>query len=144
MKKRKIGIKLSRGQAARKALFRSLIGALVERGSIETTETKAKAIEGKIAKLVISAKNDNVTSRRKIYSFFGNNRKITDELFDIVKKNFSKRNAGFTRIVKLPTRRGDGARMVNIEWVKDKTTLEKEPKKEKQVKNVRKQIKSKK
>lgn len=122
MKKHKKGTKLSRGQAARKALSRSLVRALVEHGSIETTQTKAKELERTIAKLVKLAKDGSVNSRRAAYSALGNDRRTTEGLFKLAKNNFDNRVSGFTRIVKLPVRRGDGSRLVRIEWVKNKDT----------------------
>ena len=122
MKKHKKGLKLSRGQAARKALFRSLTRALVQHGSIETTEVKAKALEKMVAKMVKFAKDDSVNSRRLVYSTLGNDREVADEFFKLVKSNFKDKIAGYTRIVRLPIRRGDGTRLVRIDWVKNQTS----------------------
>jgi large subunit ribosomal protein L17 len=147
MKKRKKGVKLSRGQAARKALFRSLIRALVEHGSVETTDAKAKALESKVARLVNIAKTGSVNSRRRVYSYLGNDRETTDKIFRLSKEfGFSQKlTGGFTRIVKLPVRRGDGARLVRMEWVKKKVEKDnKKGKKAEEKKTDSKKSKSKK
>lgn len=121
MKKHKKGIKLSRGRVARQALLRSLIRALVAHGTIETTEAKAKYLNNNIAKIIKLAKEDNVNARRRVYAILANDRKTTDNIFTLVDKNFSKRIGGYTRIVKLPNRKGDGSRSVRIEWVKQQS-----------------------
>lgn len=118
MKKHKKGIKLSRSHTARRALFRSLIRALVEYGSIKTTEAKAKVLKVQIAKLIKLAKDGSVSAKRRVYSSLGNDRKIAEELFHLVKVNFTDKLSGFTKTVKLPERRGDSSRLVRIEWAK--------------------------
>ena len=116
MKKKVYGRKLSRGFNARKALFRALIRAIVMHGSIETTKAKAKSIQSDIDKLVTLAKKGGINERRRVYAHLGNDRKTTDRLFEIAKKTFFSRNSGFTKIVKLPRRKGDGAEVAKIEW----------------------------
>ncbi len=119
MKKRKFGRKFGRGSGARRALFKTLIASFVEHGSIETTKVKAKSIQPKIDKLVNLAKNGDIAKRRKIYATLGNDRKTTDKLVNSVAPNFSDRPGGYTRIVNLPNRRGDSAKMARISWVKE-------------------------
>ncbi len=145
MKKRKFGRKLSRGSGARRALYRSLIAALVEHGSIETTKAKAKIIQPQVDKLVSKAKYTDVAKRRKVYATLGNDRITTDRLFNDVATKFGDRNGGYTRIVNLPNRRGDSAKMARIEWVKeisvdkkDGKVKTKESKKETQKKDKKK------
>lgn len=116
MKKKVYGRKLSRGLNARRALFRTLIRAIVMHGSIETTKAKAKAVQADIDKLVTIAKVGGVNERRRVHSHLGNDRRTTDKLFEIVKTSFSSRKSGFTRIVKLPRRKGDGAEIAKLEW----------------------------
>ena len=118
MKKRVFGRYLSRGEGARRALYVSIVRALVERGKIETSKAKAKAIIPEIEKLVTQGLKGNWS---KILSFFRNDRKITRELATSVRQ--FKRKSGFTRLINLPKRRGDLAEMVRIEWV-DKVVTE--------------------
>ena len=116
MKKKVYGRKLSRGFNARKALFRALIRAIVMHGSIETTKAKAKAVQGDIDKLVTLAKAGGINQRRRVYARLGNDRETTDKLFEFAASYFSSRSSGFTKIVKLPRRRGDLAEVVRFEW----------------------------
>jgi len=122
MKKRVFGRYLSRGEGARRALYVSLARALVERGKIETSKAKAKAVVPAIEKLVTQGLKGNWS---KILSFFRNDRKITHELFILVRQ--FKRKSGFTRLTNLPRRAGDQAAMVRIEWVDQVVAETKEP-----------------
>lgn len=119
MNKRKFGRKLGRGQGARKALFRSITKALVEHGSITTTKAKAKAFQGEIDKLVGLAKEGSIVSRRRVYAKLGNDRKTTDKIFQVVAKAFKDRKGGYTRTINLPSRRGDNAQTVRLEWTEE-------------------------
>jgi large subunit ribosomal protein L17 len=143
MKKKVYGRKLSRGLNARRALFRALIRAIVMHGSIETTKAKAKSVQSDIDKLVTLAKSGGVNEKRRVFSYLGNDRITTDKLFEIVKSSFSSRNSGFTRIVKLPRRKGDSAEVARIEWTdkvqeKEKTKSKKKSGKTKDSNKMRK------
>lgn len=116
MRKKVFGRHLSRGRKSRRALFRSLIRALVASGKIVTTKAKAKAIISQIDKLITLAKKKSVAARRKVLSELGNDRETADLIFSKVLPTFTKRNSGFTRIVLLPDRPGDSAQMVRLEW----------------------------
>jgi len=127
MKKKVYGRKLSRGLNARKALFRALIRAIVMHGSIETTKAKAKSVQADIDKLITLAKAGGLSERRRIMAHLGNDRKTTDLLIKTVKSSFSSRNSGYTRIVKLPSRKGDRAELARLEWT-DKVKVEEKKK----------------
>lgn len=112
------GRNLGRDTNAKKALIRGLISALIQRGRIETTEAKAKAIKGEIDKLVtLSMKKTNATLN-KLNEFFGQ-KEIVDMLLKIT-ENFGSRKSGFTRMYKTSIRKGDNAQLMMIEW-SDKT-----------------------
>ena len=119
MKKRVFGRKFSRGSGGRRALFRSLIRALVSEGSIVTTQSKAKTVRHQTEKIVSLTKKGGVEARRRVYSLLGNDRDTTDRLFKKIAPNFKDRAGGYLRIVKLPSRRGDAAGMARLEWVKE-------------------------
>ena len=118
------GKKLSRNSSQRKALFKSLISALVIHGEIKTTESKAKAIRGLVDKLINKGKKGTLHSRRLIGAFLQNKMavsRIVDELGPI----FAQRTGGFSRIVRLGKRRGDDAMMVKLELVEKPAVKEK-------------------
>jgi large subunit ribosomal protein L17 len=123
MNKKVFGRKLSRSRPAREALFASLAKALIENGKIVTTRAKAKAVQGSIEKMVTSAKKGDLSSRRRVTAELDNARKHADILFQNVAKAFSARQSGFTRIVSLPSRVGDRAKMARLEWT-DKVEIE--------------------
>ena len=147
MRKKVFGRHLSRGRKSRRALFRSLIRALVASGKIVTTKAKAKAIISQIDKLITLAKKKSVAARRKVLSELGNDRETADLIFSQVLPAFTKRNSGFTRIVLLPARPGDSAQMVRLEWSDQIATSEKvtsdKKKKEEKTKTDSKKVKPK-
>ena len=136
MKKRVFGKYLSRSRKARKALYRSLVRAMVIHGSIKTTKAKAKFVQGQVEKLISISKIGDLSARRRVYAALGNDRKTTDELFTHIAKAFFQVKGGYTRIVALPTRRGDNAQIVRLEWTKDiQKDLSKKSKKDTKVKS---------
>lgn len=116
MRKRVFGRQLSRNRGSRTALFRSLVRALVMSGEIITTKAKAKAVRGEIDKLVTLAKKGDVAARRNVLGKLGNDRETTDKLFGL-KAVLNGRSSGFTRIVAQPSRKGDLAKIVKLQWV---------------------------
>lgn len=108
------GNTLNRDTNAKRALVRGLIAALIQRGRIETTEAKAKAIKGEIDKLVTLAMKKTNASVNKLNEFFGT-KEIVDMLLKLV-ESFGKRTSGFTRMYKTNIRKGDNAQLVMIEW----------------------------
>jgi large subunit ribosomal protein L17 len=116
MNKKVFGKKLSRDSTTRRALFRSLVRAMAFNGQIVTTKAKAVAVRGQLERLVSLSSKDGVASRRRLYAELGNDRETADKLVDFTKKAFTGKNSGFTRIIRLPARRGDRAEMVRFEW----------------------------
>lgn len=117
MKKRVFGRQLSRERDSRRALFRSLIRALVFNGKIVTTRAKAKAIQGEAESLVTLAKNGSVAAKRRALSRVGNDRSIAEYIYKSVVPALSERKSGFTKLTSLPQRVGDRAKIVRLEWV---------------------------
>jgi len=138
MKKRVFGRQLSRERDTRRALFRSLIRALVKHGKIKTTKAKAKAIQADIDKLINLAKKDSISAKRRVFAILGNDKETTKKLLLEVVPSFLDRSGGYTRIVPLPARRGDAAQIVRLEWVKEIKIKEAKTTKEKKIKTVKK------
>jgi large subunit ribosomal protein L17 len=122
MKKLVFGRKLSRDYSSRQALFRSLIQALIEHGSIKTTRAKAKAVQGEVDKLVHLAQDKSIAARRRAYAVLGNNRDLSEKLFTVA-NGFGDVKSGFTRIVHLGPRKGDLADMARLEWARQVAAL---------------------
>lgn len=124
------GRKLNRNIKERKALFRSLISALVINGKIRTTLARAKAISGLTDKIVTLAKNSSNTAVHQIVSFL-NKRAIVDKLVKDVAPRFKDKIGGYTRMIKIGPRAGDQAEEVILEWSigEERKIIKKEDKK---------------
>lgn len=130
------GKKLGRDKNERTALFKNLVQSLIQASSIETTEAKAKAIKGLVDKIINQAKTP---STQRLVSQFLTQKKTTEKLFKEVLPRLKTRNSGYTSIVKLGRRLGDGAMVVRMSLLleeskavtKKEVTGEKEEKVEK-------------
>lgn len=127
MYKKVFGKKLSRDTDSRKALFRSLIRALVVEEKIITTKAKALSIRSSIDKLMKLVSKNDVSARRLLMAKLGNDKVTVDKLIKL-KPLTEKRKSGFTRITNLNVRKGDGASMVRMEFVKWKLISQKHQK----------------
>ena len=116
MRHRKAGRQLRRTSEQKLALMRSLAKSLIERGAIETTEAKAKELRPFIEKLITKAKTGTLHARRLAGRHI-QQRETADKLFQEVGVKFATRNGGYTRILKVGHRKGDGAEMARIELV---------------------------
>ena len=116
MRHRKAGRQLRRTSEQRLALLRNLASSLIEQGAIETTEAKAKELRPFVEKLITKAKRGTLHARR-LAGRHVHKRDAADKLFREVGPKFATRAGGYTRILKLGHRRGDGADMARIELV---------------------------
>ena len=107
---------LGRNASARKALFRSILTSFFAYERIETTESKAKEINGLADKMITLAKRGDLHSRRQVLSYLMDE-EVVKKLFDTIAPKYIDRQGGYTRILKLGPRRGDAAPMVIIELV---------------------------
>ena len=112
----KIGRKLGRKTAHRKALMSNLASALITHKRIKTTDAKAKELKMYIEPLVTFAKKGDLHSRRQVLKKI-RHKSIVRELFDNIGPTFSNRNGGYTRIIKLGFRDNDCAPISMIEFV---------------------------
>lgn len=115
MKHLKKGRKFGRKRDVRRALMRSLAFSLINKEKIRTTEAKAKELRSFIEKLVTKAKADNLSNRRLIISKI--KERAAKKLFEKIAPKYKDRKGGYTRIVKLPRRKGDASKMAIIEFV---------------------------
>ena len=110
----------------RRSMLANLTKDLIMKESINTTEPRAKEVRKSFDKMVTYAKEGSLVSRRKILAFLQNDNVATKKVFELAER-FSKRNGGYTTILKLGERRGDDALMVILKLVEEKS---KEAKKE--------------
>lgn len=116
--------KLGRTTAQRKALLRDLTSDLIINERIETTEAKAKELRSTVEKMITLGKRGDLHARRQAATYIRNEvanvetgEKVLQKLFNDVAPRYEDRQGGYTRIMKLGPRRGDGAPMVIIELV---------------------------
>ncbi|SRR6056297_784322 len=117
MRKRKKGRKLHREKAQRKALMISLAESLLKKGRIQTTEAKAKELSSFIEKKITKAKKGGQEAIRELNKFFSPD--ISKYLVNEVAPKYEDRNGGYTRVVKLPPRKSDGAKKAVIELINE-------------------------
>lgn len=114
MRHKKGGYKLQRDPSARRALLRGLTTSIILHDRIETTITKAKAVRPQIEKVITLAKRDTLHSRRQAAAYLQEPVAVK-KLFDTIGPRFADRLGGYTRIVRLGPRQGDGAELAIIE-----------------------------
>jgi large subunit ribosomal protein L17 len=135
MRHLKAGRKFGRTSAHRKALFRNLVGALIQRERISTTLAKAKELRGKVEKTVTLGKRGTLHARRQVFKLVPA-KDAVQKVFGPLAERYAKRPGGYTRIIRIGHRKGDDAPMAFIELVdregdeaKPTTKTKAEPKK---------------
>lgn len=117
MRKNIFGRRFKRDINERKALFKSLMSALVLDEKIKTTEAKAKSIKGSIEKLVTVAKKKEDNARKFLSGHLIP--EAIDKMINRIAPQFTKRPGGYTRIVRMRRRVSDSASMVVMEWTEE-------------------------
>lgn len=110
------GASLGKSPHHERNILANLTRSLIEEGRVETTLAKAKAVRPLAEKMITKARRGDLHSRRVVLRTIRDNAVVT-KLFDDVAPQYAERPGGYTRIVKLGPRRGDGAEMAIIELV---------------------------
>jgi len=110
------GTKLSRPTQHRMLMYNNLVTELLKHEKITTTEPKAKEIRGMAEKVITLGKTGSLHSRRQMLRIT-TDKKVVDKVFNELATRYAQRNGGYTRILKLGPRFGDGASMAQIELV---------------------------
>lgn len=118
MRHRVYGKHLNRDKNQRTSLFRGLVRGLILHESIETTQAKAKAIKGLVDKLITAGRKDTESSRRVVNAFI-TQQDISRKLLKDIAPRYTDRVSGYTQMVRLGNRQGDGAMMVRMSLIKD-------------------------
>src|SRR5712692_1709013 len=116
MRHKRAGYKLKRDTGARKALLRGLVTSVIEQERVITTTIKAKAVKPLVDKMITLAKRDTLHARRQAAAFLETPASVK-KLFDKLGTRFGQRSGGYTRIVRLGWRKGDGAEQAMLELV---------------------------
>src|SRR5919198_1355249 len=106
--------KLSRNTSHRRALLRNLVTDLLDHGRLMTTLPKAKEVRPLVEKMITLGKRDNLHARRQLQAYLLREA-VAKKVFDTIAPRFADRNGGYSRIIKLGTRKGDGADLAVIE-----------------------------
>ena len=110
------GYKLKRDAGSRKALLKGLVTSVIEQERVITTIPKAKAVQPLVEKMITLAKRDTLHSRRQAAAFLETPAAV-QKLFDKLGTRFGQRSGGYTRVVRLGFRKGDGAEQAMLELV---------------------------
>ena len=143
MRHLKKGRKLNRTSSHRKALFSNMASSLVFNKRIITTHPKAKELQSFIERLVTYAKYDGEKAlhgrrliQKKIVGTLS--KSVANELIHNIAPQYSTRNGGYTRVIKLENRKNDDATKALIEFVNLKTLNDKETEQETKTEKVNK------
>lgn len=102
----------------RRSMLATLTKQVIMNESVITTDTRAKEVRKSVDKMITLAKRGDLVSRRSALAFLHNDNEVVKKLFDDLAKRYESRNGGYTRVLKVNERRGDGALMSLIELVK--------------------------
>lgn len=108
--------KLGRNSGHRKAMLRNMVTSLLNHGRITTTETRAKEVRRIAEKMITLGKTGNLHARRMALAYM-TDETVVKNLFDKIAPKYAERNGGYTRVIKVGPRRGDGAPMAIVELV---------------------------
>jgi len=107
---------LGREKASREAMLNVLAQNIILYEKVKTTEAKAKTVRAVVEKMITTAKAGDLTARRQLMKKLRAEGAVKKAL-EVLGPRYKDRNGGYTRIVKLGHRQGDGAPMVQIELV---------------------------
>jgi large subunit ribosomal protein L17 len=114
------GARLGSGPPHQRLMLGGLAAALFEHEKVRTTEAKAKALRPVAERLITFAKRGDVSARRQVLRLVPD-RDVVHRLFSEIAPRMAEREGGYTRILKLGPRKGDGAPMALIELVDRRT-----------------------
>jgi len=116
MPKPKKGPRLGGSPSHQRKILANLASSLIREERITVTETRAKLLRPYVEKIVTKARRGDLHARRLVLRKI-QDKSVVTKLFDDVAPRYEDRNGGYTRIVKLGPRRGDGTNMAIIEFV---------------------------
>lgn len=102
----------------RRSMLATLTKQVIMNERITTTDTRAKEVRKSVDKMITLGKRGDLVSRRNALAFLHNDTEVVNKIFGDLAKRYEKRDGGYTRILKVDERRGDGSLMSIIELVK--------------------------
>ena len=117
--------KLGRTTAQRKAMLRGMVTLLLENGKIETTYTRAQEVSAKADEMITLGKKGDLASYRAALAYI-TKEDVAKKLFTVIAGSYANVNGGYTQVLKMGPRRGDGAEkaIVKLVAVKAEETVE--------------------
>ncbi|MFA5936193.1 MAG: 50S ribosomal protein L17 [Patescibacteria group bacterium] len=112
------GTVLGREKGHRKALLRNLAQSVILYETVNTTLAKAKAVRPLVEKLITTGRTKTLVTRRKLASVLFIESAVNKVLEELGPR-YAKREGGYTRIIKLGTRAGDGAEIAQLQLIKE-------------------------
>src|SRR5437870_8263149 len=131
MRHRNAHRKLSRNTSHRRALLRNLVTDFLDHGRLMTTLPKAKEVRPLAEKMITLGKRDNLHARRQLHAFLLREA-VAKKVFDTIAPRFADRIGGYSRIIKLGNRQGDGADLAIIELLGSELEVKKAERAEKE------------
>jgi len=125
MRHQNAGRKLSRNTSHRRALLRNLVTSFLEHGRLMTTLPKAKEVRPLAEKMITLGKQDSLHARRLVQSYLLKDA-IAKKVFTTIAPKFADRKGGYSRIIKIGNRKGDGADVAIIELLGSELSVKKE------------------
>jgi large subunit ribosomal protein L17 len=125
MRHRRVGRKLGRTKSHRELMLRNLVTSLLKFESVRTTEARAKEARKLAERVITWAKKGDLHSRR-MASRYVKDDKVLKAVFEVTGPRFASRAGGYTRIIKLERRHGDGAPVVILELTEKSAKVEEE------------------
>jgi large subunit ribosomal protein L17 len=116
MRHRVAGKKLGRKTAHRRMMFRNLVTSLLDKERIRTTLPRAKAVRPIAERMITLGKRESLHARRQALAFV-RDAEVVSKLFATIAPRFAQRSGGYTRIIRLGFRDGDGAQMAILELI---------------------------
>ena len=114
MRHRNAHRKLSRNSSHRRSMLRNLVTDFLDHGRLMTTLPKAKEVRPLAEKMITLGKRDSLHARRQLQSYLMRE-PVAKKVFDTIAPRFADRKGGYSRIIKLGNRKGDGADLAIIE-----------------------------
>ena len=111
--------KLGRTTAQRKAMLRGMVTLLLENGKIETTYTRAQEVSAKVDEMITLGKKGDLAAYRTALEFI-TKEDVAKKLFTVIAPAYAEVNGGYTQVLKMGPRRGDGAEMAIVSLTKAK------------------------
>ena len=117
--------KLGRTTAQRKAMLRGMVTLLLECGKVETTYTRAQEVSAKVDEMITLGKKGDLASYRAALAYI-TKEDVAKKLFSVIAPTYASVNGGYTQVLKMGPRRGDGAEtaIVRLVAVKAEETAE--------------------